>query len=103
VQADPCTEAKIGRDAAFYPSAHPRGETVIMRWLLSLLMGFAGGGAAVLAVWKWLGDWLTAKAIEKERAKYGKEIEQLKAKYAQELERHARKTAEIEGWLLGVA
>ena len=59
-----------------------------MQLLYSLLMGFAGGGAAVLAGWKVLGDWLVAKAIEGERARYGKEIEELKAKYQQELERY---------------
>jgi hypothetical protein len=55
-------------------------------WLKALIAGTFGGGFAVVALWKWLGDVMLGKIIEREKAKYSKEIEELKAKYAQELE-----------------
>jgi hypothetical protein len=54
--------------------------------LKPLIAGIFGGSAVVLIVWKWFGDVLLGKIIEKEKAKYNKEIEDLKSKYAQELE-----------------
>lgn len=66
------------------------------QWLYSMLGGLVGGGGGVLLLWRWLGDLLAAKAIEKERARYGKEIEDLKAKYQQELERYPRATRPLD-------
>jgi len=55
-------------------------------WLKPFVTGALGGSLAVVALWKWLGDVVLGKIIEREKAKYTKEIEELKAKYAQELE-----------------
>lgn len=52
----------------------------------SVIGGLLGGSVAAVALWKWLGDLMLGKIIERERAKYAKEIEALKAKYSQDIE-----------------
>lgn len=60
------------------------GWTVLESFVTSVL----GGGVTAVVVWKWFGDVMLAKLVERERAKYAREIEELKAGYAQQLETH---------------
>lgn len=50
--------------------------------------GALGGAAALFGIFRWFGDALLGRMLEKEKAKYAKEIEQLKSGFAQELEHY---------------